>query len=405
MRLLHLDPFAGVSGDMFLGALAGAGVPLAVMAEAVERVVPGEAALSARPVVRAGLAGTQVEVELVRERRRTLAEMRAAVEGAGLDPAVRELALAALARIGEAETRVHGSAGEPHLHEMGSTDTLVDVLGTAAGIAHLAPARITSAPVNVGSGAVRIAHGEAPVPAPATAELLRGAPVFSRGPAFELTTPTGAALLVTLLARFPGGFSPLPPMTLEGVGLGAGSSEFPGFANLFRIFVGDEPAFVPPKGGTTAGSAPDGAEEAVVIEVGLDDVSPEYLAPLAESLHGGGAREVMLIPALGKKGRMGVLLRVLAPVELQESLVAQVLEQTGSPGARFYKVGRVTLPRETVTVDTPWGPVRVKWWLTPAGRRRGKPEFDDCAAAARAAGVSPAEVREAAMAAFLKTMS
>jgi uncharacterized protein (TIGR00299 family) protein len=403
MRLLHLDPFAGVSGDMFLGALAGAGVPLAVMAEAVERVVSGEAALSARPVTRGGLAGTQVVVDLRRDRRRTLAEMRAAVEGAGLAPAVAELALAVLLRIGEAEARVHGTGeGEPHLHEMGSADTLVDVVGTAAGVAHLAPSRITSSPVNVGSGMVRIAHGEVPVPAPATAELLRGAPVFARGPAFELATPTGAALLATLLARFSGGFSSLPPMTLTAVGLGAGSSEFPGFANLFRVFVGEEPALAEAK----AGSAPGGAEEeAVVIEVGLDDVSPEYLAPLAESLHGAGAREVMLIPALGKKGRMGVLLRVLAPVELQESLVAQVLDQTGSPGARFYQVGRVTLPRQTSTVETPFGPVRVKWWLTPGGRRKGKPEFDDCAAAARAAQVSPAEVREAAMAAFLKSMS
>lgn len=398
MKVLHFDPFAGASGDMVLGALLGAGVPLEVIAGAVEKAVPGEARLSRASVLRGGLAGTQCVVEIRRDHSRQLPEMKSAVEQAGLDPAARDLALAVLSRLGEAEAKVHGKAGGAHLHEVGSTDTLVDLVGAAAGILHLAPSAVTVGPVNVGSGSVRCAHGDLPVPPPATAELLKGAVVFSRGPAFELTTPTGAAILATLAASFPGGFGPLPPLALSAVGLGAGTSEFSGFPNLLRLFLGTAPA----SAGASAGSSPGGAEEAVVIEVGLDDASPEYLAPLAEALHGEGAREVMLIPALGKKGRMGVLLRVLGPVELESALVAAVLEQTGSPGARWHRVSRRTLPRETVTVGTPWGPVRVKRWRTPGGRVRGKPEFEDCAELARQSGVAASEVRDAAMAAFWK---
>jgi uncharacterized protein (TIGR00299 family) protein len=420
MKILHLDPFAGVSGDMFLGALMGCGVPLEVLAAAVEAVAPGEAELSAAPVTRGGLAGTRCTVRIIHDRERSLPEMKEAVRRAPLDTAVKDLALAVLARLGEAEAKVHGLAGEAHLHELGSTDTLADVAGTAAGVVHLGIERVTCGPVNVGAGFVKCAHGLLPVPPPATAGMLSGANIFSRGPEFELATPTGAALLSTLVSFFPGGgYGPLPPMTVTTIGLGAGTSEFPGFPNLFRVFLGDSPAVLSaealakaealPSSGAkeepafakaSAGSSPDG-DEAVILEVGLDDVSPEYLAPLSDALHAKGAREVHLIPAATKKGRMGVLVRVLAPPPAREELVAALLEQTGSPGVRWYPVSRLTLPRETATVETPFGPVRVKAWRTPAGRVRGKPEFEDCAAAARRAGVTAIEVREAAMAAFL----
>ncbi len=407
MKILHLDPFAGVSGDMFLGALAGCGVPLQVLEAAVEAVVPGEVELSCAPVTRGHLAGMRCEVKIIRDRERSLAEMKDAVRRSKLETAVKDLALAALARLGEAEAKAHGLQGGAHLHELGCTDTMADVAGTAAGVVHLGVERVTCGPVNVGAGFVRCAHGLLPVPPPATAEMLRGAVVFSRGPEFELATPTGAALLSTLVSFFPGGgYGPLPPMTVRTVGLGAGTSEFPGFPNLFRVFLGDGSTGSPFGAGAPDGStgSPFGAgapEEAVILEVGLDDASPEYLAPLADSLQAQGAREVHLLPAATKKGRMGVLVRVLSPPEAREALVSALLEETGSPGVRWYPVSRLTLPREELTVQTSFGPVRVKAWRTPSGRPRGKPEFEDCAAAARRAGVTAIEVREAAMAAFL----
>ncbi len=393
MRVLHLDPFAGASGDMLLGAFLALGVPLPLLQEAVDRVIPGEVELASVAVTRAHLAATRCEVRLrKRVPPRSLEAMKALVVGAGLPPRAREIALDALARLGSAEAAAHGMAGEVHLHELSGQDTLADVVGCGAAIAHLDPARVTCGPVNTGSGWVKTAHGLLPVPAPATAALLVGVPVVSRGPEAELTTPTGAALLSALAPAF----GPRPPMTLFAAGCGAGEADHPGFPNFLRVFLGE--AEEEGRGdGATGGR---GEETAVMIEVGVDDVSPEYLAPLADSLHRQGAREVMLIPALGKKGRMGALLRVLAPSGSADLLLDAVLEETGSSGARFFPLGRRTLPRELVQVETPWGPVRVKRWRTPGGREVAKPEFAEVAEAARRANLPAREVRDTVMALY-----
>lgn len=383
--ILFLDGFAGVSGDMILGALSSLGVPLEVMSEAVDRVIPGEVRLEITEVTRAGFAGLHCEVIPLRSPvSRSLEDMLRLVERAGLTVPVREGSQRVLKSLGWAEGLAHGAGRAAHLHELGGQDTLADVVGSLAGLHHLDVDEVVCGPLNTGSGTVQSEHGVLPVPAPATARLLEGFSVYSDGPPMERTTPTGAAL-VREMTSFCG---PLPAMTVDRVGVGAGSRDTPGYANLLRVFYGQAPR-EPSEGLST------------LIECGIDDVSPEYLAPVTEALHAAGAREVHFIPVHTKKGRVGVLLRVLAPRHGAQEVIRAVLEQTGSSGLRFWQVDRVTQPREVVTVQAAGRDVRIKRWRTPGGRWQAKPEFEDVMEASRSGGKTPSEVRDLAMAAYL----
>jgi uncharacterized protein (TIGR00299 family) protein len=384
-RILQLDPASGASGDMFLGALVSLGVPLTVITGAVEKVIPGEVAITESQVTRGGIAATRCEVKVKGgPGRRDLAGMKRLINDAGLPDDIRQKSMEVLAAIGDAEARVHGiKEGPVHLHELGGQDTLADVVGTVAGFAHLGAARVVCGPVNLGSGTVKTEHGTLPVPAPATAELLSGIPVFSAGPAVELTTPTGAALIRCMCHDH----GSIPLMTLTGTGYGAGGRDNTGMPNVLRILSGEE-------GRLSGGSS-------VIIECGIDDVSPEYIAPLVDLLHGEGAREVHVIPAHTKKGRVGILLRVLSPLDLVDHLVKQVLDSSGSSGLRYWRVDRAVCHRETLTVDTGYGQVRIKRWKTPSGRWRAKPEFEDVREVSVNSGVPADEVRDLAMARYL----
>lgn len=384
--ILYIDPFSGVSGDMLLGAFLSLGVPMEVISGAVEAVIPGEVELSALPVTRSGLAGVACEVKVVGgPQSRTLEEMMNLVEGSGLADPVIQGALRTLGSLGEAERKAHGQPDGPvHLHELGGQDTLADIVGALAAVSYLGPDQVHCGTVNLGRGYVQTSHGQMPVPAPATAHLVEGMVVCADGPDAELTTPTGAAILREIVDEF----GPIGPMTIHLSGNGAGTRDFKGFPNLLRVFQG--------------GSDPDDAAlGAVIIECGIDDVSPEYLAPATEVLHAAGAREVHVIPAFTKKGRMGVLLRVLAPEAEKQALIDAVLETSGSAGLRFWRVGRTVLGREIITVNTPHGPVSFKRWRAPSGQWRFKPEFEDVQRLAEKAGIPAVKMRDLAVAAYV----
>ncbi|UCG39205.1 MAG: nickel pincer cofactor biosynthesis protein LarC, partial [bacterium] len=371
-RILFIDPFSGISGDMLLAALISLGAPLEDVTAAVETVIPGEVRIEPVQVTRSGLAGLECRVEVVGgPGRRTLGQMLELLHRSALPEGVKEAAVRTLGSLGRAEGAAHGRPEGPvHLHELGGQDTLADVVGVLTCVAHFAPDLVQCGSVNLGRGYVSTSHGEMPVPAPATAFLVQGMPVHVRGPEAELTTPTGAALA----AELAGAFGPMPSMTVHGVGTGAGGRDHEGHPNLLRVFLGKT---------DRAG----GPETAVMIECGIDDVSPEYLAPAVEALQAAGAREVHLIPAFTKKGRVGVLLRVLAPRMEARDLMDEILEVTGSAGIRSWNVERLVQPRQTLTVTTALGPVSVKRWRSPSGRWRFKPEFEECRRLAEREGI------------------
>jgi len=371
---------------MLLGAFLSLGVPLETVVASVDSVIPGEVRFDPVQVKRSGLAGLLCRVEPVGgPSKRNLDEMLELIEVSALDAAVKNPALRALRSIGDAEIRGHGSSHGPvHLHELGGQDTLADIVGVMAAVAHIRPARVHCGPVNLGQGFVDTSHGKMPVPAPATGLLIKGMLVFAEGPEQELTTPTGAAIVSTLADEY----GAMPLMTITATGTGAGTRENTGFPNLLRVFEGQVAA--------TEGSVP-----AVMIECGIDDVSPEYLAPVVDALQEAGAREVHLIPVFTKKGRFGVLLRVLASEEKVQDLTRDVLEFTGSAGLRFWDVKRDVLPREVVTVTTSYGPLSIKRWRSPSGRWKFKPEYEEVRSLAKKAGIPEIEMRDLAVASYL----
>ncbi len=384
--ILYIDPFSGVSGDMFLGAFLSLGVPLEVIVSAVEAVIPGEVELSAIPVTRSGLAGIACDVKVTGgPPGRTLEEMLDLVKTSGLPDPLIERVLRTLEYLGEAERKAHGKGKGPvHLHELGGQDTLTDIVGALAALEYLKPAQVRCGALNLGRGYVQTSHGRMPVPAPATAHLIEGMMVLADGPEVELTTPTGAAILKEIVEEF----GPMGSMTVRVSGNGAGTRDFEDFPNLLRLFEGEL-------------GPDDKAVRSVIIECGIDDVSPEYLAPATEILQAAGAREVHVIPAFTKKGRMGTLLRVLAPEAGIQSLIDTVLETTGSAGLRYWSVHRAVQEREMVVVSTPYGEVSFKRWRTPSGQWRFKPEFEDVQLLAEKNGIPAAKMRDLVIAAYV----
>ncbi|GEA89076.1 nickel pincer cofactor biosynthesis protein LarC [Cellulomonas cellasea] len=396
-RVLWVDASAGVAGDMLLGALVDAGVPLDVLQAAVDAVIPGSVRLTAATVTRAGLRATKVEVDVLVDDppHRTWSTIRGLLGDADLDPAVRAAALAAFARLADAEGRVHGVPAEDvHFHEVGALDAIADVVGSCAGVASLGAARVVVSPVALGSGTIDAHHGTLPVPAPAVLELARGWDVLAGGRG-ELATPTGLAL-VTSLASASG---PLPAMRVERTGVGAGTRDRPDRANVVRIALGTE-AVVPPHADVRTRQEP-----AVVLETNVDDLDPRLWPGVLARLLAAGASDAWLTPILMKKGRPAHTLHVLADPLAADALRELVLAHTTTLGIRTSTVTKDVLDRAWVSVDVPLGapressPVRIK-----VGHRGGvvvqaMPEFEDVAALADATGVPVAQVLTAAHAA------
>jgi uncharacterized protein (TIGR00299 family) protein len=426
MATYHLDCGSGIAGDMFLGACLDLGMPLELLSDVVARLgLPG-VSVEGRKASRGGFVGTRFRV-LVDGRplegpdpeeqaqghhhshehdhphghdhhhdhdhghphhhhdhghghNRGLAEIRDLIGRSALESAVKERAVRLFQRLGEAEARAHGMPIENvHFHEVGAVDSIVDLVGAAAAVEHLAPERMTCGPVNVGSGRVKMAHGEVSIPAPATADLLRGIPIFG-GPGGELTTPTGAVLLAELVTEY----VDLPAMVLEGTGYGLGKKHLPHQANALRLLQGR---------GAAARS------EVMVVEAEIDDLPGEGFGFLMERLLAAGALDVYFTPVQMKKSRPGTLVTLLCRRPQLEELAGVLLTESGSLGCRYHAASRFEAEREILEVQTAFGTVRVKRSRLDGRPLATAPEFEDCRRLALASGVPWREVYRAALAA------
>ena len=374
-----IDASSGASGDMLLGALVDAGVPLEVIRDAVDAVTPEPVELRAEPATRHGFAATRCLVHVADSAtERSWADVRRLVEDSSLDPAVLDVALEVFGRIAEAEAAVHGVAvDDVHFHEVGALDSIADVVGVAAGFVHLGLDWLVCSPVALGGGTVRIAHGAVGVPAPAVVELLRGLPSYGGPVDLELTTPTGAALLAVLADEF----GPQPPMAVETVGAGAGGRDPEGHANVVRLVVGE--------GLDTEEDA--AAEEptrgvALVIEANVDDLDPRLWPDVIAALLDAGASDAWLTPILMKKGRPAHTLHVLVGADAADAVRREVFRQTSTIGVREQTFAKVALDREFVAVEVDGHRVAVKLARLGGELMNVQPEYADVRAAARATG-------------------
>jgi uncharacterized protein (TIGR00299 family) protein len=376
VRVLHFDCFSGVSGDMTLAALIDAGVD----ADAIRRGLDSlglPIKLVAEKVRKGGFAATAVRIEAPEEHKhRHLHHVEEILRRGSLTEPQRDLALRIFRRLAEAEAAAHGLPVERvHFHEVGALDSIADIAGVAIGLGLLGAGRITSRPVPTGSGTVQCAHGLMPIPAPGTAELLKGVPLAPCSIKAELTTPTGAAILTTVVQEW----VEQPAMTVERIGQGAGRRDLQEQPNLLRLFVG------------TAADEEAG-DRVWVLETNLDDLPAEVIGYCYDLLLGAGALDVFSIPIFMKKNRPGVLLSVLAPEERLSALEEILFRETSTFGIRRYPVSRHKLERKGLKVTTPWGEVQGK-----LGWREGRPpvftpEYEDCARVARQHGVALREV-------------
>ncbi len=381
-----VDASSGASGDMLLGALLGAGVPLPVVADAVAAIAPEHVALKPETVTRNGFAATRCHVEVADSRTpRTWRDISALLDEAPLGDAVRSRALDTFERLARAEAAVHSSAPEDvHFHEVGALDAIADVVGVCAGLAHLGLERLVVSPVAVGSGTVRGAHGQMPVPPPAVAQLLRGVPSHAGPGDRELCTPTGAALLVTHASSY----GPQPAMSVTAIGVGAGGRDPDSHANVLRLFVGDE--------ADSGGSA---AEGALLIETNVDDLDPRLWPPVISALLEAGASDAWLTPILMKKGRPAHTLSVLTRAEQADAVRAVVFRQTSTIGVREVPIGKTALEREMRTVEVAGRTIHVKLALHHGQLVNAQPEYEDVARVAAATGRPVKDVLAEAVAA------
>ena len=436
MRIAYLDCYAGIAGDMFLGALLDAGVPPEVLHNATA-ALNLNASLSISKVDRSGITCTKVDVleqnrlaeqvphshahshqpkaqhlhkvghthshdhdhphthdshahephnhsdDHPHAHGRSLTTIRALISAAPLAPPVKDFAIRAFELLGHSEARIHNvPVDDIHFHEVGAVDAIVDIVAASAGIHHLGIDAWHSSPVNVGSGMVQCAHGNFPVPAPATADLLRGMPTYSAHIEKELTTPTGAALLRALNPAF----GPQPAMRVAQIGYGAGSRNPAGFPNALRLSIDSTEAI--------------STEAVTILETALDDLSPQLLAHVAESALALGALDVMLAPVIMKKGRPGTLLTLLCNPADAAKFEHLLLRETSTLGIRIRQDHRIFLDRAHSTVSTPYGDIRIKLGMRDGEALNIAPEFEDCRAAAARHTVALKLVQQAAIAAY-----
>jgi hypothetical protein len=376
MRIAILDPAAGISGDMTLGALLSLGVPAEWLEELPARLGVGDVRVTVRDVRRAGITCKQVEFAIPSHPHgRHVGELLRLVERAPVSDWVKERATAAFRLVGEAEGRVHGVAPEKvHLHEVGAVDAVLDIVGAIEGFERLGVEAVHHLPVAVGQGWVEAAHGRLPVPAPATAILLEGVEIAAAGPVEgEATTPTGAALLRVLSAG-----APPDRWRMVGSGWGAGQRDPKHYPNALRILVAE---------------AASEAGRVVLLATDVDDMSPEYVEPLRQALVTAGALDVQTWPVQMKKGRQGFRVEVVVPEALAETVTAELFRHSTTAGVRRWIAERATLPRHQLTVRLDGVAVRVK--VLDGGSVRVKPEYEDVLAAAKALGRAPIDVARA----------
>jgi uncharacterized protein (TIGR00299 family) protein len=384
VRVGYFDCFSGISGDMTLGALVDAGVDRKAIEQAVASLdLPGE--LSFEAVKRGGFRATHARVVTPEEHaHRYWRHIEAIIDKGSLTPRQKDLAKRIFMKLGEAEARVHGvDLSRVHFHEVGAVDSIIDIVGSAVGLDLLGVDRFESSPVPPGRGSIKAAHGRMALPAPATTEILKGVPLAESTIEMEMTTPTGAAIVATVAERF----GPLPALTVEAVGIGAGTRETPGQANVLRLFVGtvDLPA--------------DG-DRVWMLETNLDDLPGEVVGYTTLKLMEAGALDAFVVPIQMKKNRPGVMVGVLCDDAAIPAMEEILFRETATLGIRRYPVSRRKLKRRAVEVDTAFGTIRGKLGWLDDRAPTFSPEYDDCARAASTAGVALREVYDATHAAY-----
>jgi uncharacterized protein (TIGR00299 family) protein len=421
VKVLYFDCFSGASGDMVVGALIDAGVPLEEIRRSLGSLSIDQGAVSVERVTRAGVTATKFYVrgedipdgdthERVHDHahdhdghshdhrlgdahgyphgHRTLGEISELIDGSLLSATGKERAKSLFARLAGVEGAIHGTSPDNvHLHEVGALDSIVDIVSAVCALETLGAERIVSSPLNVGSGTIRSAHGLYPVPAPATLQLLQGVPIYSGPQHSEMVTPTGALLITGYATEY----GPVPPMRVMKIGYGAGARDFHDTPNVLRVLIGDSDATVVP------------SHNVVVIEAEIDDMNPQIFGVVMDQLLAEGALDVFYTPIQMKKNRPGTLMSIIAPPGARERLTATVFRETTTIGVRYREMTRECLDRETETVTTPFGVVRFK-----VARRNGQilnasPEFDDCVRLAGQHGRPVKDVHAAAMKAWLDT--
>lgn len=368
MKIGYFDCIAGASGDMILGAMLDAGLDEGELRASLAALDLSGYEVHIRRVSKKGIAAVKVDVQVLEDvPHRRLAELLSLLHGSGLEKPVREKSEAILRRLAEVEAQIHGTtAEEVHLHELGAVDTLVDIVGTLAGLEKLGIEAVYASPLPLGRGFVESAHGPLPLPAPATLRLLEGVPIYGSELDAELVTPTGAALLVSQAKAF----GPIPAMRLTAVGYGAGGRDLP-IPNVMRLLVGEADPKVSPD-----------IENLVMLESNIDDLNPEVYDYVFSRLFESGALDVFLTPVHMKKNRPGVLLTVLAEPGEAADLSAIIFAETTTLGIRQQRVERMALERETKTIETALGPVRIKVARWGEGQVKFAPEYEDCRALA-----------------------
>jgi uncharacterized protein (TIGR00299 family) protein len=387
MKHAHFDCVSGIAGDMTLAALVSAGWPADELRALPGRLGLSGVAIEVTAVRRGPFAATHVDVRLDRspQEHRHLHHIHDILDRADLDATVRARAKQVFRRLAEAEAEVHGSTVEKvHFHEVGAVDAIVDIAGSLTGLAALGIATASASPLPLGRGSVDSQHGRIPIPAPATALLLRGVPVFGGPVEGELVTPTGAALLTTVVESW----GDPPALRLTAIGTGAGTRDFPGHPNIVRVLIGEREAVSP------------GERTVCVLETAVDDENPQLLAATLTRLLSEGALDAMVAPVTMKKGRSGMWLVVVCETVDARRLAASVLRDTSTLGVRIREERRIELPRRLLPVETPHGTVQVKVATLPDGSERAMPEFDSVLAVAERSATPPRVVSAAAVQAF-----
>jgi pyridinium-3,5-bisthiocarboxylic acid mononucleotide nickel chelatase len=409
-RTLYLDCFAGASGDMLVGAMLDSGLDFELLRSALLKLGVEGYELSLGRVDRSGISAAKFDVHLTGEphshehhhnhehshghrrqsHHRSLSEIKGIISSSNLSELVKQRAKAIFQRIGEAEAKIHNVPIETvHFHEVGAIDSIVDIVGACVAFDALKIERIISSPLHVGSGMFQCAHGTYPVPGPATADILKGVPIYSKDVEGELVTPTGAAIISTLAE----GYGPMPMMKIEKIGYGAGTRDYPKFPNALRAIIGE----LEEDADRTPGAV-------TIIEANIDDLNAQVFGYLMEKALSAGALDIFYTPVQMKKNRPGVLLTLLCNPPDRERMCDLIFRETTTLGVRYRNEQREILTREFVTVETEYGPIRVKVSRARDGRvMNASPEFEDCRVAAEKSGVGLRDAQTAALKAYVNS--
>jgi hypothetical protein len=388
IKLAYFDCFSGISGDMTLGALLDAGVSLDLLRASLRGLNLAGWSICSEKVWKNGMSATSVRVATDdQSKHRSLSAILEILAKSELSEPVRNNASAIFRKLGQAEASVHDVPVEAiHFHEVGAVDAIVDIVGACIGFEALGVQKYACSPLNVGGGTAKMAHGVLPVPAPATAMLLQGKPTYSSGVQRELVTPTGAAIVATLCDSF----GPQPAMSVSTIGYGAGSAELEEQPNVVRIMIGEAAEKV----------VPGFNEEISIIEANLDDMNPQIYGYFQEKALAAGALDVYTVPVQMKKNRPGTLLTLLCKPQDTDVLMSLIFAETTTFGARTYTAQRRILPRESVSVHTEFGDVRIKLSRVNGSIRHVAPEYEDCCKLADEKHVPLHQVMDAAVRAF-----